>query len=53
MKSVPFLAASRRCFLLLAVVLHGAILVPQGWGAAPGMPPGFKTQKIATPALAA
>ena len=50
MKIAPSLAASRLSFLLLAVVIYGAILAPRGWGAAPGMPPGFKTQKIATPA---
>src|SRR6478736_4145154 len=49
MKTVPFLAARRLSFLL-AVVICGALLSSRGWAAAPGMPPGFKTQKIATPA---
>ena len=50
MKTAPFPAAPRLSFLLLAVVLSGLILAPRGWGAAPGMPPGFKTQTISTPA---
>src|SRR6187402_3709207 len=50
MKTAPFLAARRLSFLLLATILYGTVLSPRGWGAAPGMPPGFKTQKIATPA---
>src|SRR6187402_144762 len=50
MKTAPFLAARRLSLLLLAVVTYGALLSPRGWGAAPGMLAGFKTQKIATPA---
>src|SRR6478609_5066788 len=50
MQIVSFLAASRFTLLLLVAFISGSGLAPRGWGAEPGMRPGFKAQKIITPA---